>query len=165
MNPRQTILTPAQVEQKIRRMAFEVYESHFEEQTLVLAGISGQGFAFAGRLAAQLESISPLRVHLVEIPVDKANPAASRPLPAEWMTFRGLCWVVCDDVLYTGRTLAYGLASFLPLAPKRLRVAVIVDRSYHYYPIRADFVGYSLMTTLNDHVQVLLDGPEAGVFL
>lgn len=165
MDTRQIILTAAQVEQKIRRMAFEVYENHFEEKELVLAGISGQGFGFARRLAEHLAGISPLRVHLVEILLDKTNPTAALPLPQDWTAYQGLCWVVCDDVLYTGRTLAYGLASFLPLSPKRLRIAVIVDRSYHYYPIRPDFVGYSLMTTLNDHVQVHLDGPEAGVFL
>jgi pyrimidine operon attenuation protein/uracil phosphoribosyltransferase len=160
------ILTPAQVEQKIRRIAFEVYENHFDETDLVLAGIEGQGYRFAQRLADHLRAISPLRVDVAELGLDKTQPNA-RPVtfdrPAE--SLQGRCIVVCDDVLYTGRTLAYSLSPFFRIVPKKLQVAVIVDRGYRRYPISADYVGYALSTTLSEHVEVVLEGEGAGVFL
>jgi len=160
------ILTPAQVEQKIRRIAFEVYENHSDETGLVLAGIEGQGLGFAHRLAGHLRAISPLQVEVVELSIDKTQPNA-RPVtfdqPAE--TLEGRCIVVCDDVLYTGRTLAYSLSPFFQFTPKKLQVAVIVDRGYRRYPISADYVGYALATTLSEHVAVVLEGEGAGVFL
>jgi len=160
------ILSPAQVEQKIRRIAFEVYEAHFDEPGLVLAGIRGQGFGFANRLAGHLRAISPLRVEVVQLNVDKTAPD-QHPATFEGVTetLAGRCVVVCDDVLYTGRTLAYSLWPFFSVIPKKLQVAVLVDRAYRRYPISADYVGYTLATTLSEHVSVVLEGEGAGVFL
>ncbi len=160
------ILTPAQVEQKIRRIAFEVYENHFDETHLVLAGVEGQGYRFAQRLAGHLRAISPLNVDVAALSIDKTQPNA-RPAafdrPVE--SLEGRCIVVCDDVLYTGRTLAYSLSPFFRIVPKKLQVAVIVDRGYRRYPISADYVGYALATTLTEHVDVVLEGDGAGVYL
>ncbi|MCY7350254.1 MAG: phosphoribosyltransferase [Cytophagaceae bacterium] len=160
------ILTPEQVEQKIRRIAFEVYENNFDETGLVLAGVEGQGYRFATRLADYLRSISALEVELVQLSIDKAVPNL-RPITFDYPpeALQGRCIIICDDVLYTGRTLAYCLSPFFRIIPKKLQVAVIVDRNYRRYPISADYVGYALSTTLTEHVEVVLEGEGAGVFL
>lgn len=165
-SPKKSILTPEQVEQKIRRIAFEVYENNFDETGLVLAGVAGQGYRFATRLADYLRTISALEVELVQLTIDKSAPN-QRPVtfdhPVE--VLQGRCIVLCDDVLYTGRTLAYCLSPFFRIIPKKLQIAVIVDRNYRRYPISADYVGYALSTTLTEHVEVVLEGEGAGVFL
>ena len=73
--------------------------------------------------------------------------------------------VVVDDVLNTGRTLAYGMAPFFGTALRKLQVAVIIDRGHRNYPIHADYVGYTLSTTLNEHVEVCLDDDNLSVYL
>jgi len=73
--------------------------------------------------------------------------------------------IVIDDVLNTGRTLAYSLSPFLEVSVKRVQVAVMVNRAHHSFPISADYVGYALSTTLNEHIRVKLTGDEAGVYL
>src|SRR6187401_203301 len=68
------VLDSAQVKQKIRRMAFEMYEHNFKEKSIVVAGIDGQGYALAKLLAKEVESISPIEVKLVKVTLDKLAP-------------------------------------------------------------------------------------------
>jgi pyrimidine operon attenuation protein/uracil phosphoribosyltransferase len=164
---KKAILTPTQVRQKIRRIAYEVYERNVDEASLVLAGIDGQGYVLARQLAEQLRSVSALEVRLVRISLDKTEPKR-QPVrfdcPPDQLENRVL--VVCDDVLNTARTLAYSLSPFFGIVPKKLQVAVLVDRGGHRrYPISADYVGYALSTTLNEHVEVILEGEDFGVYL
>ncbi|MBO9640343.1 MAG: phosphoribosyltransferase [Siphonobacter aquaeclarae] len=158
------LLDAEQIRQKIRRIAFEVYERNFEEQEIVLAGVSGQGTVLASLLKEQLESISPLRVQQIDIRIQKTDPGSVQ-LNVDPNELAGKCVVVCDDVLYTARTMAYSLMPFFQTRVKRLQVSVLVDRNYRRYPVSADFTGYALMTTLNDHIDVILEGPETGVYL
>ncbi|MEQ9414135.1 MAG: phosphoribosyltransferase family protein, partial [Cyclobacteriaceae bacterium] len=61
------VLTKSEVEQKIRRIAFEIYEDNFKEKNIVLAGIDGQGYTFAKLISEELESISPIVVKIVKV--------------------------------------------------------------------------------------------------
>ena len=71
------ILAGAQVKQKIRRMAFEMYEHNFNEKSIVVAGIDGQGYILAKLLAKEVESISPIQIKLVKVSLDKLAPQQS----------------------------------------------------------------------------------------
>ena len=160
------ILSSHQTSQKIRRIAFEIYEDNFEEKGIIIAGISGEGFAFARRLATELNDISPLNVELIELRFDKHIHFQSTILFDKEVNVEDQVVVVADDVLNTGRTLAFALEPFLKVRMKKVQVAVIVDRSHHLFPIHADYVGYSLSTTLTEHVEVVLSQPgEEGVYL
>jgi pyrimidine operon attenuation protein / uracil phosphoribosyltransferase len=164
---RQQVLTLEQTQQKIRRIAFEIYERNFEEEEVVLAGITGEGYEFARLLANELKSISPLKTHLVEIVLDKERPLNSDISFRKDFTLNdSKVVIVADDVLNTGRTLAFALQPFLQFRLKKLQVAVIVDRSHRHFPVSADYVGYALSTTFNEHVEVILSrkGKE-GVYL
>lgn len=160
------ILNQKAVEQKVRRIAFEIYEQNFEEQHLILAGVFDRGFWIAQMLQAELERISPLRVTLMRINLDKLAPHLTPVvLDLDHTALHGQVVIVVDDVLNTGRTLAYSLSPFIGVSVKKLQVAVVVDRGHRRFPISADFVGYTLSTTINEHVEVLLAGPECGVYL
>jgi pyrimidine operon attenuation protein / uracil phosphoribosyltransferase len=161
------LLSQTQVLQKIRRIAFEIYENNFEETQIVIAGIKGQGHAFAKKLAVALNEISSIEATAVLIDVDKDVTYDS---PVEFdcdeRFLEHKTIVVVDDVLNTGRTFAYCLSPFLSIPVKRIQVAVMVDRNYRRFPILADYVGYQLSTTLSDYVSVELDDEEEmGVYL
>ena len=161
------LLSKTQVLQKIRRIAFEIYENNFEETELVIAGIKGQGHTFAKLLAETIREISSIEANAVLIDVNKEVPYDS---PVEFdcdeRFLERKTIIVVDDVLHSGRTFAYSLAPFLSIPVKRVQVAVVVDRNYRRFPIMSDYIGYELSTTLSDHVSVILDDPERiGVYV
>jgi pyrimidine operon attenuation protein / uracil phosphoribosyltransferase len=159
------VLTTPQVHQKIKRIAYEMLENNFSEKELVLAGVEGQGYHLAELLKKELENVGTLSVQLVKLTVDKS--ATSQPeiqVSGDLKKLRKKCVVLVDDVLNTGRTLAYSLHPFLKIEMKKLQVAVLVNRSHSQYPIQPTFTGFELSTTLNDHVEVVL-GKQAAVYL
>lgn len=162
---RSQILDGRRIRQKIRRMAFEIYESNFSEKLLVLAGIEGQGYLLAELLAKELESVAPIPVKLVKVSVDKKAPQQSEvSLDCDLKEIKKKCVVMVDDVLNTGRTLAYALRPFLRIEVKKIETAVLVNRSHTAFPIYPQFTGYELSTTLKDHVEVEL-GDAPAVYL
>ncbi|MBC5993027.1 phosphoribosyltransferase family protein [Pontibacter cellulosilyticus] len=160
------ILDQSQIEQKITRMAYEMYEQNFEEQELVLAGIYQNGYTLAQKLAAKLESISPIKVQLLQVRIDKTAPLeAPVTLSPEGVTIEDKNVVLVDDVLNTGKTLAYTLNKLLPQNPKKVEVATLVDRHHPLYPVAATYTGYSLATTLQERVEVVLTESEIAAYL
>ncbi|MDW7690364.1 phosphoribosyltransferase family protein [Flammeovirgaceae bacterium SG7u.111] len=165
-NPDNLILTKKQTSQKIKRIAFEIYESNFEEDEIVIAGINGTGYEIGKVLQEEFAKIAPVKCHLAQLIIDKKEPLKSKiTLDCEMDLLSNKCIILVDDVLNTGRTFAYSLKPFQDITVKRIQVAVIVDRAYHRYPISADFVGYSLSTTVNERVEVRQEQDGFGVYL
>lgn len=159
------VLDGNQVIQKIRRIAYEIYENNFSEKTIVLAGIDGQGYALAKILEKELKSISILKISLVKVSLDKFSPVQSEvSIDVQAKELRKKCIILVDDVLNTGRTLAYALKPFTTVEIKKIEVAVLVNRSHTLFPIVPTYSGYELATTLTDHVEVKL-GKDASVYL
>lgn len=160
------ILDHQQILQKIKRMAFEIYERNFEEQRLVLAGIHENGYLLAQLLEQELTSISSLEVGLMAVTLHKTEPLAHavqiQPLP---VSLTDTAVVLVDDVLNTGKTLAYTLRVFLEKDCKKLEIATLINRHHPLYPISATYTGYSLATTLREHVRVVLADEEWGAYL
>jgi pyrimidine operon attenuation protein/uracil phosphoribosyltransferase len=160
-----TVLQAAQIDRKITRMAYEMYERHFTGPGLVVAGIGGQGFVLAQRLAAVLREISALEVDVLEVAINKEMPETPAPevRPAGYK-FRKRPVILVDDVLNTGKTLMFALQPFLTAGVPRIETAVLVKRNHSRFPVFPQYIGYDLATTLNDHVRVVL-GKESTVFL
>ncbi len=160
------ILDKAQIEQKIIRMAYQIYEQNFEAQELVLAGIFPNGYKLAEQLAQKLQEISGLQVQLLRVTLNKTAPQEDPvALEPETLSITNKVVVLVDDVLNTGKTLAYTLSSFLPQAPEKVEIATLVDRHHPLYPVAATYTGYSLATTLNEHISVNLEGDNYGAYL
>jgi pyrimidine operon attenuation protein / uracil phosphoribosyltransferase len=160
------ILTQAQIQQKVRRIAYAIYENNFDETELWLVGIQGQGWRFAGMLQEVLQEISPLKVSLIRLELNK-----QAPLQAEILlhgapdSLQDKSIILTDDVLNTGRTLAYSLKPFLQQRIKRLEIAVLVNRSHTTFPVQAKYTGYELATTLSEHIDVQLEEGAMAVYL
>ena len=167
MSNKTLVLNSKQIQQKTIRIAHEIYEKNFEEKELIIAGIAPNGFLFAQMLSKVLLSISPLKIKLVKIHINKINPIDELiKFDLKENEFKDKSIVLVDDVLNSGKTLIYGAKHFLNTSIKRLSTAVLVDRNHTRYPVKADFVGISISTTLQEHVSVELDkkGKES-VFL
>ena len=154
------ILTKQEIEYKTRRIAYQIYETFPDESEVVLAGIASNGFLFTKMLAAELEKISDFTVTLCEVIINKEQPLEKvhTSLPAEQYTNKAL--VLVDDVLNSGTTLIYGVKYFLEVPLKKFKTAVLVDRNHKQYPVKADFKGLSLSTSMKEHILVELEGAE-----
>jgi pyrimidine operon attenuation protein / uracil phosphoribosyltransferase len=159
------ILNHQEIAFKIKRIAYQIYETFIDEKEIVIAGINGNGHIFAEKIAATLQTISPIKVILCEVKIDKKNPQLpiSTSISSELYTGKGL--VVVDDVLSSGTTLIYSVRHFLEVPLKKFKTAVLVDRNHKKYPIKADFKGISLSTSLLEHVQVVFEKDNDYAFL
>jgi len=160
------ILTHKQVTQKIRRLAYQIYENNFDQKSVALVGIQTMGFFLAKAIQEVLQEISPLEINLLSLEMDKNQPL-SNPIrlsaPVEQLANQNV--ILIDDVLNSGKTMFYALQPFFNVPIKKLQTLVLVNRDYKNFPINPDYVGYSLATTLQNHVAVVLDKAEKGVFL
>jgi pyrimidine operon attenuation protein/uracil phosphoribosyltransferase len=151
------ILTNQEIEHKIKRIAYQIYETFVDEEEIVIAGIATNGFIFAKKIAQALETISSVKVSLCEVQINKQNPELPihTSLSKEQYSNKGL--VLVDDVLNSGTTLIYAVRHFIDVPLKKFKTAVLVDRNHKKYPVKADFKGISLSTSLLEHVQVVFD--------
>lgn len=161
-----TVLTSIQIEQKISRIAYQLYEDNSEATEIIIAGIVPSGFELAKRIARHLESISTIKVHLIEVKLDKEKPLGKEihlNIDSAFLTNKAV--VLVDDVLNSGKTLIYALYPFLSIPIKKIKTVVLVDRNHKRFPIAADFVGISLATTLQEHITVVLGNENEEVYL
>ena len=151
------ILANQEIEHKIKRIAYQIYETFVDEEEIVIAGIATNGFIFAKKIAQALQTISSLKVSLCEVQINKQNPELPihTSLSKENYFNKGL--VLVDDVLNSGTTLIYAVRHFIDVPLKKFKTAVLIDRNHKKYPVKADFKGISLSTSLLEHVQVIFD--------
>ena len=151
------ILNHQEIEHKIKRIAYQIYETFVDEDSIVIAGIASNGYIFAEKIAVTLRSISTIKVVLCEVHIDKQNPnlEITTSLPKENYENKGI--VLVDDVLNAGTTLMYGVKHFLEVPIKKFKTAVLVDRNHKKYPIKVDFKGISLSTSSHEHVNVVFE--------
>ncbi len=152
-----TILNHKEIEQKIKRISYQIYETLGNEDELILAGISKNGFVLAQKISTCLEKISDLKITLCEVFIDKTNPLKTISTSVEKDNYSNKNIVLVDDVLNTGTTLIYGVKHFLEVPIKKFKTVVLVDRNHKMYPVKADFKGISLSTSSKEHVQVVFE--------
>lgn len=151
------ILDKKQIAHKIKRMAYQLYESNVNETEVIIAGIKENGFTLAKKIKAEVESISPIKVILCEVIIDKRNPTSEITTSLKPEEYQNKSLLLVDDVLHSGTTLIYGIKHFLDVPLKQFKTAVLVDRNHKKYPVKADFKGISLSTSLNENVKVVFE--------
>ena len=157
MKEKVQILNHAEIAQKTKRIAFQIYENNINEEEIVLAGIARKGFKLAKRIQTELERISPLKIILCEVKIDKKSPLSeiTTSIPSQDYSEKSI--VLVDDVLNSVTTLIYGVRHFLDVPLKQFKTAVLVDRNHKKYPVKADFKGISLSTSLNEMVKITFE--------
>lgn len=154
------ILNSKQILQKIRRLSYEILERNLNAKSIYFAGINNNGTRFAEMIRSELEALEP---PFEIIPCNiKLNPAAPVKDPVtidiQIKDLRNKQIIIIDDVANTGRTIFYALKPLMEVLPKKVEVAVLVDRKHKLFPVNVDYVGLSLATTAKENIHVDLAG-------
>ena len=166
MSSKVRILDIKQVNQKINRLAWQVYEHNSQQKEIVIVGVDNRGLIIAKELAKTIKKISHLDITIGHLKIDKDFPY-NKPIYLNLSSeaYINKVVIICDDVLNSGKTLIYAARYFLKTPLLKLSTVVLVDRNHNTYPIKSDFVGLSLATTLQEYVNVSLEGVDQGVYL
>ncbi len=151
------ILGNKEIEHKIERISYQIYETFVDENEIIIAGISKNGFMFAEKLSTALQKISKINVVLCEVTINKKKTHLPITTSIGKTEYENKALVLVDDVLNSGTTLIYAVRHFLDVPLKKFKTAVLVDRNHKKYPVKADFKGISLSTSLKEHVQVVFE--------
>lgn len=160
------ILTHQEIQHKIKRIAYQIYEANVDEEEIIIAGIEGGGLNFAKRIEKVLTKITNAKITICNVQMDKTNPLKSgvkTSIPETAYTNKSI--VLVDDVLNSGTTLIYGVHHFLRVPLKQLKTAVLVNRNHKKYPVKADYKGISLSTSLQEKVTVEFKAKNDVVYL
>tara|TARA_B100000902_G_C26959767_1_gene739907 strand:- start:4 stop:504 length:501 start_codon:yes stop_codon:yes gene_type:complete len=149
-----------------RRIAFQIYESNINLKEIYLVGISSNGTVLSKRIGNYLKKISDLKVHQVELKIDKKNPRNKIDISINIQKLKNSTIVIIDDVLNSGSTLLYAVNAFLSISIDKIQTVVLVNRNHKKFPIKADFKGISLSTSVKEHIKVVLNSKiKEGVYL
>ena len=162
----QVILSQLEIDQKITRLAHQIIENTFEQETLYIGGICGNGIQLAEKIKEIILNHSSQKIIVFEISLNKSEPW-SEPisLSVQQETLKNGYILLVDDVINSGKTMQYALVKLLEQATKAIKTVALVDRQHRRYPIKADFVGISLSTTLKERVEVELSDKNSHAFL
>lgn len=159
----------------LARIAHEILENNLDAQDAVLIGIQRRGVTLAQRVATEIKKAEDVRVPLGILDItfyrDDLSLLAEHPLMKGTdipFAIDGKTVVLVDDVLFTGRTVRAAIEAIMDMGrPKRIQLAVLVDRGHRELPIRADFVGRNIPTAVTEsvEVQVLEVDGEDGVYI
>ncbi|MBX3068691.1 MAG: bifunctional pyr operon transcriptional regulator/uracil phosphoribosyltransferase PyrR [Microbacteriaceae bacterium] len=156
------LLQESDISRALTRIAHEILESNRGTSNLLIIGIHTRGAILAQRLGAILDKIEPgsgvvgsldITMHRDDLANQPARTPRRTEIPAGGIDDRTV--VLVDDVLFSGRTIRAALDALSDIGrPKAVRLAVLVDRGHRELPIRADFVGKNLPTSLAERIQV-----------
>lgn len=152
------ILSAELASKKLKRIAFEILENNFGETEFILAGIRESGTVIAKCIQGLLLEIAALKTELITVSLDKKNPG-------EVTLSRSVDWkdkvvIIIDDVSNSGKTLLFAIKPFLEMPPKKIQTLVLVERSHKTFPVKPDYVGLSVATTLQEHIYVDVEGTQ-----
>ena len=169
------ILDRAGIDRALTRVAHEILEKNKGAKHLGLVGIQRGGVHLARRLADKIKGIEGVEVPVGTLDItmyrDDIGTRKSQPVPqATDIAFdiQDMSIVLVDDVLFTGRTIRAAMNSIMDYGrPRRIQLAILLDRGHRELPIRADFVGKNLPTSSKEKVEVMLaeDGVEEKVII
>jgi pyrimidine operon attenuation protein/uracil phosphoribosyltransferase len=161
------ILNSTQIQQKIDRIAYQILEDNFDEQEILIAGILPRGNYIAQRLKDVLDKIAPFSSRLLTIELEKQSSSLHAKTDFDVAECNNKVIVLVDDVLNSGKTLAYGFGVFLDVPLKKLRTVVLIDRNHKSFPVTTDYAGIALSTVIKEHVDVIIGiaGQEDAVYL
>lgn len=152
------ILDKERIDKKLQRMAYQIWEHNSNEKGVTLVGIEKGGHIIAKSLGKRLEQISPLKVEVISLHVDKKNLLTNEVKIDHKPKHDSV--ILVDDVANSGKTMLHALRPFMAYELKKLMVAVLVDRKHKRFPVSSDIVGHSLATTLHDNIEVETKGDE-----
>jgi pyrimidine operon attenuation protein/uracil phosphoribosyltransferase len=162
----QIVLTKIQIDQKITRLAHQIIENSYGESHIFIGGICGNGKILANALGEIIKTNSNLELTIFEINLHKDQPLQHEiNLSVDSELLKDSFIVLVDDVLNSGKTMQYALLKLLEKPVKAIKTVSLVDRRHRRYPIKADFVGITLTTTIQERVEMDLTQEDYFAYL
>jgi pyrimidine operon attenuation protein / uracil phosphoribosyltransferase len=164
LNIKAQLLDEKGIERAIVRIAHEIVEKNKGVENIVLIGIRTRGIPIAQRLADCIESFEGVKIPIDEVDItlyrDDLSEKYEQPsVNHEYINFdiKNKTLILVDDVLFTGRTVRAAIDAIIKKGrPKAIQLAVLVDRGHRELPIRADYVGKNVPTSVSEIVHVML---------
>ena len=165
LSEKNIILNNSDIEKKIQRISLQILEDNTDEDSLVVFGISDNGLVIAKKLINHLSKISSIKSNLIKVIIDKDNPIDSIEYDSKF-DINSSSVLIIDDVSQSGKTLQSVISNLLIYKPTKIKTAVIVNRDQTLYPVKVDYIGISLSTSVNNHVSFISDkNNELSVYL
>ncbi len=159
------ILNTDQIKKIVKRIAYQIQENNLEYSEIILIGVYNNGYMLAKIIEKELKQISKSSIELISIKINKENPLNKIDLDCKKEYLKNKSIVLIDDVLHTGRTLIYCVKHLLDMSPGNFNTVVLVDRNHKKFPIKVDFKGISLSTSMSEHVEVVFEKNESYVVI
>ncbi|TVR82240.1 MAG: phosphoribosyltransferase [Chitinophagaceae bacterium] len=160
------ILDKKLIDQKITRIACQILEENTGEKEVIFIGIKENGVKLARKLKAIIEQRKDFNIQMYEMSISKKKPHENEiSFDRDLENLNGKIIILVDDVANTGKTLAFAIKPFLKYLPKKIQIAVLVDRQHKMFPVKPDFVGFSLSTTVQEHIKVMLEEGSEKAYL
>lgn len=153
------ILSKEVAERKMRRIALEIAgQLYGEKEPLIIIGIAGGGMVIAEELFLLVKPLLEMPVQIISCQINKKKPDIINY--SEEIDFNNKNVLLVDDVTNTGRTLLYALKPLLQSFPKRIQTMSLVERMHKSFPVKIDYIGLSIATTLQEHIEVEVKNGE-----
>ena len=159
------ILDKEQIQEKIKRISYEIYEENFDDKSILICGIEKNGSIIAKRIIKELESICDIKIEFMSINLNKKKPLNTVEIKSSKNNIKNKSIVLIDDVSNTGKTLIYVIKELIKFEPKKINTAVLVNRDHTLFPIKINFIGLSLSTSIKSHIEVKLSNKDMGAYL
>ena len=159
------ILDKRQIEDKIKRISYEIYEENFDNESIIICGIEKNGSTIAKEVIKELESICNIKIEFISVALNKKKPLNTVEIKSKKSIIKDKSIILIDDVSNTGRTLIYVINELTKFEPKKINTSILVNRDHSLFPIKINFVGLSLSTSINNHIEVILDKNEMAAYL
>ena len=153
------------IKSSVKRIAYQIYENNIDEKSIVIVGIGNPGKILRNLIGNSIKSICDLNLIFVSLTIKKKKLLNVVESDISLEEIKNKSIIIVDDVLNTGSTLIYAVSYFLKIPVKKIQTAVMVNRNHKKFPIKADFKGISLSTSVNEHISVILEGNEIGIYL
>lgn len=160
-----SILTHPQIIQKIDRIAFQIIEDNFYESEVFIVGIANKGYILAEHLTENLRKNSDNKFTLIKLTTNKRNSIECLTNDTKLDIPKDKVVILVDDVLNTGETLIHATHIILRHEVKKMRTVALIDRRHRLFPIKADYAGLTLSTTLENHIEVEFENGEFSAYL
>ena len=159
------ILDKEQIEEKIKRISYEIYEENFDDKSIIICGIEKNGSIIAKRVIKELKSICNINIEFVNISINKKKPLNTVAIKSSKIKIRDKSIILIDDVSNTGKTLIYVIKELTKYEPKKINTAVLGNRDHTLFPVKINFIGLSLSTSIKSHIEVKLNNNNIGAYL
>jgi len=151
------ILDQNKINRIVRRLAYQILESNISSSEIILIGIYENGYNLSKIIFEELKAITEIKTELFFVKINKKSPLKNIVFECEKEYLKNKSIVLIDDVLNTGKTLIYCSKSLLDVELNSFKTVVLVDRNHKKFPIKVDYKGISVSTSIADHIELIFE--------